>query len=323
MQINLFRAAKTLDFNYYSGPMADMDNAFSIFNIELTNHCVMRCVMCPRTRSMTRKTGYMDFEIFARVIDELAEARGSADSEAPVWLHHFGESLLHPEFDRFIRYAALKNICTGLSVNPVMLNEDTAERLLGSGLRVLYVSLDGHDDDSFMKIRGMKNAYAKSKERFQSFLEKKNAEKNPLKIILSMIDFSFNRESIEAAGKYWQTLPGVDMFLSKSFTSWDGSDEAVNALVENENRPPFDRTRVRCTIPWESMTVTWNGDVVPCCFDYNAKYVLGNIAQSRLSGIWNGEMMLNLRREFSENAVCNSLCVNCERLYMPRELISL
>ncbi len=303
--------------------MPDMDSTFSIFNIELTNHCVMRCVMCPRTGSMTRKTGFMNFEIFAKSVNELSMTHGSIKRDAPVWLHHFGESLLHPEFDRFIRYAAQKNISTGLSINPVMLKEDIAERLLDSGLDVLYVSLDGHDDESFMKIRGMKNAYTVSSERFLSFLGKKNSREIPLKIILSMIDFPSNRESIEIAGKYWASVPGVDMFLSKSFTSWDGSDGAVNALVENENHPQYDRSRVRCTIPWDSMTITWNGDVVPCCFDYNSKYILGNISVSTLAEIWSGEQMQQLRREFMQNYVRNKLCVNCERLYMPKELISL
>lgn len=279
--------------------------------------------MCPRTASMTRNTGYMDFRIFVKSLDELSLTPGSLNKDAPLWLHHFGESLLHPEFDRFIKYAAQKNICTGLSVNPVMLKEDTAERLLDSGLNVLYVSLDGHDDESFMKIRGMKNEYNSSKERLLSFLELKNKRKAPVKVILSMINFAVNRESIEACGKYWESVPGVDMFLSKSFTSWDGSDAAVNALAEKTGTPLFDKSRVRCTMPWDSMTITWNGDVVPCCFDYDAKYVLGNVSVSTLAEIWDGENMQKLRKEFINNNVKNSLCVNCERLYMPKELINL
>ncbi|HPS58254.1 MAG TPA: radical SAM/SPASM domain-containing protein [Spirochaetota bacterium] len=300
-----------------------MDSVFSIFNIELTNHCIMRCIMCPRTRSMTRKSGYIDYRIFAKAIDELSGIPGPLRQDSPVWLHHFGESLLHPEFDRCIRFAAQKNIRTGLSINPVMLEDDIAEKLLDSGLDILYVSLDGHDDDSFMKIRGMKNAYTKSKERLLAFLEKKNTRGIPVKVILSMINFAANSESIDIAGRYWESVPGIDMFLSKSFTSWNGSDAAVNSLVKREEQTPFDMSRVRCTIPWDSMTITWNGDVVPCCFDYDAKYVLGNIADLTLAEIWNGEKMRQLRKEFSDNVVRNSLCVNCERLYMPKELITL
>jgi hypothetical protein len=37
---------------------------FSIANIELTNRCPMRCVMCPRTHRMGRPQGYMNFDVF-------------------------------------------------------------------------------------------------------------------------------------------------------------------------------------------------------------------------------------------------------------------
>ena len=63
------------------------------------------------------------------------------------------------------------------------------------------------------------------------------------------------------------------------------------------------------------MSIAWDGDVVPCCFDYDKKIVLGNIENETLSEIWNGTKMHDLRREFITNHVCNSLCRNCEALY--------
>jgi hypothetical protein len=43
---------------------------FHVFNIELTNKCPMKCIMCARTHQMTRAQGIMDFELFRRMIDE-------------------------------------------------------------------------------------------------------------------------------------------------------------------------------------------------------------------------------------------------------------
>ena len=162
-----------------------MKKPFSVFNIELTNHCIMKCIMCPRTRSMTRETGYMAFDLFKKAIDELSVTQGAAATDAPLWLHHFGESLMHPEFDRFIRYSAEKNIRTGLSINPLMLTDDISGRLLGSGISIIYVSLDGHDDESFSRIRGVKNSYTRSRERLISFLEKKITSGTELNVVLS------------------------------------------------------------------------------------------------------------------------------------------
>lgn len=63
------------------------------------------------------------------------------------------------------------------------------------------------------------------------------------------------------------------------------------------------------------MSVCWNGNVVPCCYDYDEKYILGNVKDQSLAAIWNGEPMRRLRNEFLENNVTNNLCKNCPELY--------
>lgn len=298
-----------------------MDRPFSLFNIELTNHCIMKCVMCPRTGHMTRAKGYMDVALFQKAIDELAGANPGFSEKNVLWLHHFGESLLHPRFGDCIRYASSANIRTGLSINPFMLTPDVCEELLDAKPDILYISLDGHDDSSFAEIRGMQNAYDISRDRLLGFLSGKIHRGIDTSVILSMIDFSLNCDSIEKTRGEWERIPGINCVLLKSFTTWDGSVARINDLACS-GAHTADRSSVRCTIPWDTMTVTWDGDVVPCCFDYDKKYVLGNISRSALSDIWRGEPIERLRREFISNNVVNPLCRSCERLYMPKESIS-
>ena len=111
---------------------------------------------------------------------------------------------------------------------------------------------------------------------------------------------------------------GIDEFVLKSFTTWDGSAQEINDfssfLVDNEERRGK-HNRPACNLPWRKMTVTWDGDVVPCCYDYNKKFVLGNIREQSLEEIWNGPMMQALRQEFNSNHVTNALCKNCSALY--------
>jgi radical SAM protein with 4Fe4S-binding SPASM domain len=297
-----------------------MAGTFSIFNIELTNHCIMKCVMCPRTGHMTRAQGYMDFGLYRRTIDELARSNHDFSKGNVLWLHHFGESLLHPEFSSFIHYASERNIRTGLSINPFMLTPRVRDLLLESKPGILYISLDGHDDASFEEIRGMPGAYETSKVRLQEFLGEKISRRVDTVVILSMIDFGLNRQSIELTRASWEKVTGIDSVLVKSYTSWNGSVTRINELA-GPGTAPSDRSSVRCTIPWDTMTITWDGDVVPCCFDYDKKYVLGNIGRSTLSEIWTDGPLERLRNEFISNNVQNPLCRNCERLYMPKESI--
>jgi radical SAM protein with 4Fe4S-binding SPASM domain len=300
-----------------------MEKPFSIFNIELTNHCLMKCVMCPRTNNMTRGLGYMDLDIFKKAINEMSACNPEARDTETLWLHHFGESLMHPRFGTCIAYASDHSFRTGLSINPIMLNDDVIDELLQSTINVLYISLDGHDDESFSRIRGIRNAYTASKERLKRFLKKKSDHGFNTTVILSMVDFNLNRESIELSRNYWESMPGVDQFLTKSFTTWDGGAPDVNSFSDPGEDYPVDRTTVQCSWPFERMSITWDGDVVPCCFDYDKKYVLGNIGSVTLTDIWNGEPMRLLRNEFIQNNVANPLCVNCRRLYLPKHLVKL
>jgi len=291
------------------------DHPFGIFNIELTNRCPMRCVMCPRTNYMTREQGFMEFTLFKKIIDELADVNPSFQNDKVVWLHHFGESLLHPQFDTFIKYAAEKGVRTGLSVNPMMLSEKISFALLNSGLHILYLSLDGHNDESFSKIRGVDNMYETSRKNMINFLNMKKENPCSMKIILSMIDFSLNEESIAAVKDEWESHDQIDGFLMKNYTTWDGAvQEIENLAPESLCEKSKNLSAVTCAFPWENITVTWDGDVVPCCFDYNKKLVLGNAVTHSLGYIWNDSPMQKLRKEFIENGVVNPLCVNCKDL---------
>jgi radical SAM protein with 4Fe4S-binding SPASM domain len=294
---------------------------FGIYNIELTNKCPMKCVMCPRTKNMTRPQGFMDYELYKRAIDELVSNNPEYVGNRLVWLHHFGESLLHPRFGDFIRYASSKGVRTALSINPVMLRYDFIDELLKAEPYLLCMSLDGHDDESFYKIRGVKKAYGTSHDRLIDFLARKVQSRSRIKVMVSMIDFDVNAESIKAQESYWKKIAGVDQFLCKDFSTWDGNAGDINELVNRGGRTAgaVDKSAVACTLPWEVMTIAWNGDVVPCCYDYDAKVVLGNMKEQSLSDIWNGEKLQAIRMEFIENKVTNPLCKKCEKLYLPLE----
>ncbi|MFA5374523.1 MAG: radical SAM/SPASM domain-containing protein [Dehalococcoidia bacterium] len=295
------------------------DQPFGIYNIELTNKCPMKCVMCPRTRNMTRPQGFIDYEMYQRAIDELVSANQDYVNNRMVWLHHFGESLLHPRFADCIAYASGKGVRPALSINPIMLKDDVIDALLESKPYMLCMSLDGHDDESFYKIRGVKRSYKPSHDRLLRFLERKVNAKSSIQVIVSMIDFRMNEESMYRMASYWDRREGVDQFIYKEFSTWDGNAEDVHALPHECKCPPAERSAVMCTLPWEVMTVAWNGDVLPCCYDYNGRYVLGNMGSQPLADIWNGEKIQAIRKEFIENRVTNPLCRNCEKLYMPLE----
>lgn len=287
-----------------------------IFNIELTNECPFKCIMCPRTHNMTRSIGYLDFDLYCSIIDDLVEITPDVKlNKKLLRLHHFGESLVHVEFKKYIEYATQKGIRTALSINPLLLKGRVFEDLLDSGIDTLFVSLDGHDDVSFEKIRGVPDAFEKSLGRLETFLSRNSQKQKPIHIELSMIDFGVNRESINRMTEYWQSKDGLAKYRQKVFQKWDGSADDVNQLADDETDRNLDNNYKKendCYEPWRHLTVTWDGKVVPCCFDYDAKHVLGDLNFESLMEVWNGSEMLNLRAEFLSRNVRNKLCTNCQ-----------
>ena len=285
------------------------------FAIEITNNCPFKCIMCARTKSMTRAVRHMSLEEFKRIIDEFYphHAGSSIIEKKHIWLHDFGESLTNPQFDEIIKYARNVGFRIGLSINPFMLTNSTSERLLNSGINYLVVALDGHDDESFEKIRGIPKAYTKSVERLEAFLQRRR-EMNVIDFIsLEMVYFKDNRLSYETRKEYWSSHKGIDQFQAKVFTRWDGADESVNSLSDELSEKRSQKTIATCSYPYHSVVVLVDGTVVPCCFDYNAKYPLGNIHEKSIMEICNGEAALALRQEFVTKCVTNSLCAKCER----------
>ena len=61
------------DFSYAHGLEKNLGPP-KIYNLETTNHCPYKCIMCPRTYDMTRPLGHMDFELFKDIVDQLRPA---------------------------------------------------------------------------------------------------------------------------------------------------------------------------------------------------------------------------------------------------------
>src|ERR1700691_3636671 len=119
-----------------------------VFQVELTNDCPMTCTMCPRTHSMQRTVGNMSRQVFLRILDE------AADTTSRFYLHHFGDSLLHPELGDFIGEARRRGILGYLSANPVLLTRQRIHAVVDNQLHELNLSIDGMTGETSQAVRG-------------------------------------------------------------------------------------------------------------------------------------------------------------------------
>jgi radical SAM protein with 4Fe4S-binding SPASM domain len=302
-----------------------VNNPCVISAIELTNFCDLSCSICPRP-SMTRPVGFMDYELFTSII---AQCRQNTDF---VWLHLFGEPLYHPRLCMFIDHCADQGIACGISTNANILDDAKAQMLLDSKLSEIYLCLDAVDKEAYDRIRCQGDFY-KTRQNIYNFLQlKKQLNKKSLQARVIMVDTPYAREQSKDFFREWEGL--ADSVTIKPFTEWAGQVKGISAKGPQGNN--FDRqNRYPCIHFWRSGIVHWNGDVVPCCFDFDAKMVLGNLRKERLEEIWNSQRMQQARREQCENNIDNPLCSKCREWegyekdcyyplsQVPRKLLSL
>ncbi len=168
-----------------------------IFNIETTNNCNMRCIMCPRTTAMTRSiTTIQDDEFesiikqakphtkseidnFLKFIDEeygINELSRNENafyfyvSSQCITLHGYGEPLIDPNITKRVELCTRYNLPTYFSCVPANIDVDKIATLMENGLSVIKFSIDSLDDMESKKIyRGKMNNFTDAYKKFYNY----------------------------------------------------------------------------------------------------------------------------------------------------------
>ena len=71
-----------------------------------------------------------------------------------------------------------------------------------------------------------------------------------------------------------------------------------------------------CFQLWAGMSVAWNGQVVGCCADLNAKFILGDLRKQSILEVWNSDALLQMRKDLIEGRYESvPLCRECSFLW--------
>lgn len=284
-------------------------------SIEPTTSCNLRCPECPSgLRSFTRPTGMLKQELFQKVIDELAP------SLSYLIFYFQGEPYLHPQLLDMVRYASDKKIYTATSTNAHFLDDEAAKKTVESGLDRLIISIDGADQATYESYRiggqlskvleGTRNIIKWKKELksatphviFQFLVVRPNEEQIE-KIYQMADDLGVNEVALKTAQIYnfenGSDLIPLDEKYSRYKKKLDGTYEIKNELLDH------------CWKMWHSCVITWDGKVVPCCFDKDAHFVLGDLNNNSFKEIWNEHSYKEFRQSLLKSRSEIEICKNC------------
>ena len=277
---------------------------------ELTNNCNLHCREClTGSGLMHRGRGYMDIELFKRVMTELNPYLYNIN------LYFQGEPMMHPLFFAFLQNSIKTH--TLVSTNGHFLTVTNSERIVNSGLRKLIISLDGLDQETYSAYRaggdiatvltGINNV-TEARDRFNSSLKieiqflvnRQNEHQIPdMRKLAHSVRASLHLKSMQVINKDM-----VEMWLpeKKRFRRY----EMKNGEYIIKNSLPD-----RCARLWFNPVITWDGKVIPCCFDKDAEYVMGDLNQDSFVDVWNGPKYTSFRKSILMGRHMIDICRNC------------
>ncbi|MTI22622.1 radical SAM protein [Fulvivirga sp. RKSG066] len=283
-------------------------------SFEPTTSCNLRCPECPSgLRSFTRPTGMLDGDFFKRTIDELK------DTLTYLLFYFQGEPYLHPQFLELVSYASKNKIYTATSTNAHYLNDDNARKTVESGLDRLIISIDGTTQETYESYR-IGGKLEKVLEGTQNIVKWKKALKSKTPhVIFQFLVVKPNQHQINELKALARQL-GVDevgLKTAQIYDFEDGSpliptiDKYSRYKKVNGKYSIKSKLLNHCWKMWHSCVITWDGKVVPCCFDKDAHYQLGHLQKQSFRSVWKSDAYSNFRQSLLKSRNEIEMCKNC------------
>ncbi len=287
---------------------------FSV-SIEPTTSCNLRCPECPSgLRSFTRPTGMLDLDTFKTIVGQMQK------NLVYLTLYFQGEPYLNPHFFDFVKFASEKKIYTATSTNAHFLNDKNAEKTVKSGLDRLIISIDGATQNTYESYRvgGQLQKVIEGTKNLISW--KKRLKTNKPFVIFQFLVVKPNEHEIPVIKNLGRSL-SVNQVKFKTAQIYD-FENGSPLIPDNEKYSRYKKMangkyaiknnlENHCWRMWHSAVITWEASVIPCCFDKDAQYAMGNLMKTPIAEIWNNEHYRHFRSGLLKGRKNIDICRNC------------
>ncbi len=274
-------------------------------SFEPTTSCNLRCPECPSgLREFTRPRGMLKRDFFEKTIDEIYK-------DILYLIFYFqGEPYLNKNFLEMVSYASSKGIYTATSTNAHFLTDEMAKKTVESGLDRLIISLDGTTQEVYEQYR-REGDIEKVIEGARNIVKwkRKLKSKTPF-VFFQFLVVRPNEHQIEEVKKLAKEV-GVDEVRFKTAQIYDYENDPNKLIPTNEKFSRYKRNKDgkiiarnklqnHCSKLWEANVITWDGMVVPCCFDKDATHRLGDLKNQSFKEIWHNKNYKQFRKELTD-----------------------
>lgn len=305
-------------------------------SVEPANFCQLSCPECPVGMNRTNKVqntsdsgvildntrthiGVMTIDDYRNIVRQIAPYAHT------VQLFWQGEPLLNDRLPEMIRIAREAGLYTIVSTNAQRLEKPMAEALVNAGLNRIIVSMDGWTQQTYEQYR-RGGSVEQCKAAIRYLREAKHRTPNTVHhtpiIELQCLYLKTNEAEWATFRREYKRL-GADRLTMKTAQLYDY--EHGSPLMPTDER--YARYRYaaeqgryvlkrrlhnRCYRLWSGCVIDVQGNVLPCCYDKQKQYVLGNIHSQSLRDIWHSAKAQHFRSEILRHRKQINICTNCD-----------
>lgn len=293
--------------------------------------CNLKCEMCAINK-MKRKKGFLSFEKFKKIYNQIH----------PPYLNLTGytESFLNKDIFKMIKYGKEKGSFIKLDSNATILTNEILSDIVESGADAISISLDGSTEKIYENIR--KGGKLKIVlENLKKLIDERNKRNSKMKIFLAIVVQKNNIEDVVNIIKLVDNF-GVDQINPTPIVEYDIKEyekftlknyieelkklikdlselktetkidyEALKEYLKDYNNQNLKYKTESCFAPWYNTYITWEGDVVPCCYHYDNQVKFGNVFEEDFKNIWNNKEYKEFRKNMIQKGRTSEICQTC------------
>ncbi len=311
---NLFLLKSSYNISRFFKKSIHFGSPFSL-SIEPTTACNLGCPECPSgLKQFTRPTGKLDLELHKEMLNQV--------KKSVFYINYYfqGEPFLHPQFLDLIQEAKKARIYTATSTNAHFISKEKANEIVKSGLDRLIISIDGLTQETYeqYRVHGLLEKVIEGSKHLVEAKEQLNS-KTP-HLIFQFLAVKPNEHEIPAVFSLAKEL-GIDEVRIKTAQFYD-FENGNSLMPQNEKYSRYKRTSSgkyklkgnpgnHCWRMWSGSVFTWDGKVVPCCFDKDAQHTIGTLNAQSFQEIWNSKKYRDFRQAILSNRKEIDICSNC------------
>jgi radical SAM protein with 4Fe4S-binding SPASM domain len=290
--------------------LADLPAFPRMIDMELTNLCNFRCLMCPTgNRSQKRAQGFMPDEVFYKVLEDIK------GHDIALRFIRWGEPLMHPSLLPFLRAAKAQGVLIHLNTNGSHLTEELAGELLAVPIDSIKFSFQGVDRQSYREMRNT-DFFDELHGKIAMLARLRGEAPTPFVQVSTTITY----ETEAQVAEFLRLFEPLADLVNVGHTNFDWLDlkavrlkpEEMALLEKLAQAQTVTRVHPECPEVFDKLSINWDGKVTACCMDSDNLMVIGNVLEAPVATIWHNETMTHYREMLADMRHDElPLCASC------------